>query len=240
MKKGSTTTLLNKSGGRALGAWQGASTAGTALAQWVDDNGADKNWTLVDLGNGYVQLRSTANTSEYATASTTSGGAVTLQNATSNGTQDWQLVPDFTTTASSSFQIVNVGSGKVLGVYQASTTDGSAAVQWTANGSADQSWQFSTLANGNLSIVDRNSGKALGIYQASKASGAQAVQWTANTSTDQQWTLVQSGTSWQIRNVNSGLVLSVQGATADGANVIQTAASSGSDQLWRLVQVSNQ
>lgn len=240
VKKGSTTTLLNKSGGRALGAWQGASTAGTALAQWVDDNGVDKNWTLVDLGNGYVRLRSTANTAEYATASTTSGGAVTLQDATSNGTQDWQVVPDFTTTANSSFQVVNVGSGKVLGVLGGSTADGANAVQWTANGSADQSWRFATLANGNLSIVDRNSGKSLGIYQASTATGAQAVQWTANTSADQQWTLVQNGPSWQIKNVNSGLVLSVQGSTTDGAKVVQTTAGSGSDQLWRLVQVSDQ
>jgi hypothetical protein len=240
MKKGSTTTLLNKSGGRALGAWQGASSAGTSLAQWVDDNGADKNWTLVDLGNGYVQLRSTANPSEYATASTSSGGAVTLQNASSNGTQDWQLVPDFTTTANSSFQIVNVASGKVLGVNAASTADGAAAVQWTANGSPDQAWQFTTLTNGNLSIVDRNSGKSLGVHQASKTSGAQAVQWTTNTSPDQQWTLVQIGTSWQIKNVNSGLVLSVQGSTSDGTNIVQAAAGTGSDQLWRLVQVSNQ
>ncbi|WP_022906936.1 RICIN domain-containing protein [Curtobacterium sp. B18] len=107
-------------------------------------------------------------------------------------------------------------------------------------GSTDQSWQLSTLANGNLSIVDRNSGKSLGIYQASKAGGAQAVQWTANTSADQQWSMVQSGTSWQIKNVNSGLVLSVQGSTADGANVVQTAAGTGSDQRWRLVQLSNQ
>ena len=89
--KGSSVTLLNKSGGRALGIWQGSTAAGAKLAQWVDDGGTDKLWNLVSAGGGYYKLQSVKNTSLYATAAT-AGGAVDIEVASISSAQQWQLI----------------------------------------------------------------------------------------------------------------------------------------------------
>jgi hypothetical protein len=83
--------ILNKSGGRALEPWANGTTAGTRLSQWVDDK-ATSLWTLVSSGSGYYKLQLTTNTGMYATAAS-SGTYLTLQAATSDHSQDWQLVP---------------------------------------------------------------------------------------------------------------------------------------------------
>jgi hypothetical protein len=236
--RGTSTALLNKSGGRALGLWQGSATSGTGLTQWVDDGGTDKAWNMVASTNGYYKLQSSGNTSLYATAGS-SGSSVTLQTATTTGTQDWQVVPDLTTAANAYFEIVNVGSGKVLGILGGSTANGASAVQWTASGALDQQWKITIGTNGKETLTDRNSSKVLGINGASTASGAQAVQWTGTGSADQQWTLVQTGPYFSLQDVNSGLYLAIQGAsTANGANAIQATADGLADQQWQLVQVA--
>jgi hypothetical protein len=89
--KGSSVTLLNKGGGRAAGIWQGSTSAGAKLTQWVDDNGTDKLWNLVAASGGYYKLQSVKNTALYATA-TTAGGAVDVEAATTSNAQQWQLV----------------------------------------------------------------------------------------------------------------------------------------------------
>lgn len=244
-RKGSAVTLLNKAGGRAVGIWQGNASAGTDLAQWVDDGGADKLWNLVPTSDGYYQLRSSANTSLYATGAT-AGAAVDLETAVDVNTnpagahaQQWQLVMDFGTTSGASFEVVNRNSGKVLGVYGAGTSDGAAIVQWTYTGSTDQLWNVSLNSGGKAVITDDNSAKVVGVHQASTSQGAQAVQWTGTGAADQQWIFAASGPYYTIQNVNSGLYLGVSGgSTANGADVVQWAGNGSLDQQWQLVQVS--
>jgi hypothetical protein len=96
---GSTVTLLNQAGGRAVSIWTGNATAGQRVAQWVDDGGADKDWTLVPTTNGYYRVQSAANSSLYLTGET-AYGPITVEsainastNATLDDSQEWQLVP---------------------------------------------------------------------------------------------------------------------------------------------------
>ena len=237
-RKGTSVTLLNKGGGRAVGIWQGNASAGAKLTQWVDDGGSDKLWNLVQTSDGYYQLQSTANTSLYATAAT-AGGAVDLENATGTAPQQWQLVIDFTTTSGAYFKVVNRNSSKTLGVYGASTSNGASIVQWTYTGSTDQLWNVALNSNGNTVITNNASAKVVGVYQGSTSQGAQAVQWTNTGATDQQWTFTPSGPYYTVQNVNSSLYLGVSGAsTANGANVVQWAGNGSLDQQWQLVQVS--
>jgi hypothetical protein len=66
------------------------------------------------------------------------------------------------------------------------------------------------------------------------------VQWVQNASTDQQWQLVTVGSYDELVNRNSGLALTVSGAsTGDGAQVVQQAYTGATSQLWTLVQVSS-
>ena len=244
-RKGTSVTLLNKGGGRAVGIWQGNASAGTKLTQWVDDGGSDKLWNLAQTSDGYYRLQSTANTSLYATAAT-ANGAVDLQSAIDVNTdpngayaQQWQLVIDFSTTAGAYFKVVNHNSGKVLGVSGASTSDGASIVQWPYTGSTDQLWKVSLNSSGNAVITNNGSAKVAGVYQGSTSPGARAVQWTNTGAADQQWTFVAGGPYYTIRNVNSSLYLGVLGgSTADGAGVVQWTGNGSLDQEWQLVQVS--
>jgi len=237
-RKGTSVTLLNKGGGRAVGIWQGNANAGAQLTQWVDDSGSDKLWNLVQTSEGYYKLQSTANTSLYATAAT-AGGAVDLQTATDAYAQQWQTVIDFGTTAGAGFKVVNRNSGKVAGVSGASTANGASIVQWTDSSSTDQRWSVSRNANGNAVITNGASAKVVGVYQGSTSQGARAVQWTNTGAADQQWAFTASGPYYTIQNVNSSLYLGVSGgSTTNGANVVQWAGTGSLDQQWQLVQVS--
>lgn len=85
-------TLLNKSGGRAAGIWTGNATVGQRIGQWVDQGSAGL-WNIVPTDNGYVKLQAAANTNVYLTGAT-AGAAVTLQTASTDGGQEWQLVQE--------------------------------------------------------------------------------------------------------------------------------------------------
>ncbi|MFF3379700.1 RICIN domain-containing protein [Streptomyces sp. NPDC002680] len=84
------TTLLNKSGGRAAAIWTGNATVGQRIGQWVD-NSATGSWNLIKTDDGFYKLQSVKNTNLYLTGAT-AGTPLTLQNATTDGSQDWELV----------------------------------------------------------------------------------------------------------------------------------------------------
>ncbi|MFD7608325.1 RICIN domain-containing protein [Streptomyces mirabilis] len=83
-------TLLNKSGGRAAAVWTGSATAGQRIGQWVD-NSATGSWNLVKTTDGFYKLQSVRNTNLYLTGPS-DGAPLTLQNALTDGSQDWELV----------------------------------------------------------------------------------------------------------------------------------------------------
>lgn len=83
-------TLLNKSGGRAAAVWTGHATAGQKIGQWVDDS-TTGSWNLVRTADGFYRLQAVRNTSLYLTGAS-AGAQLTLQNALTDGSQDWTLV----------------------------------------------------------------------------------------------------------------------------------------------------
>ncbi|MDX3667363.1 RICIN domain-containing protein [Streptomyces europaeiscabiei] len=89
-KSGGGVTLLNKSGGRAAAIWTGNATAGQRIGQWVDDS-TTGTWTVVRSTNGHVKLQSVKNKDLYLTGAS-ADAPLTLQNATTDGSQDWKLV----------------------------------------------------------------------------------------------------------------------------------------------------
>lgn len=89
--------LLNRSGGRALGLYNGNAGAGGQLTQWVDDNGSDKLWIMETTEDGYYRLKSGKAAGEgrtlYANGGT-EGGNVTLTAQAYDGSDEWMLVRD--------------------------------------------------------------------------------------------------------------------------------------------------
>ncbi|HZP53847.1 RICIN domain-containing protein, partial [Actinocrinis sp.] len=88
-KADGNVTLLNKSGGRAAEIWTGNPTAGQQIGQWVDNTSAGL-WKLIKLPDGNVEFQSAGNPSLYLTGASTDAH-LTLQTATADGSQEWQL-----------------------------------------------------------------------------------------------------------------------------------------------------
>jgi hypothetical protein len=91
-KQGGAVTLLNKSGGRAAAIWTGNATVGQRIGQWVDDL-AGGSWNLVQIDNGYYRFQAAKNPNVYLTGES-AGAPLTLQNAATDGSQDWQLTSE--------------------------------------------------------------------------------------------------------------------------------------------------
>jgi len=138
--------------------------------------------------------------------------------------------------ATGTYRIQNLNSGLVLGVANASTSQGANIVQWNSNGSSDQKWTLAPAGNGAYNIIDVKSGMAIGVASASLDAGTTLIQWPLNGSTDQQWRFRQIGLNFVITDVKSGLHLDIQGgSTALGAQAFQWPANSSFSQQWALL-----
>jgi hypothetical protein len=232
-------TIINAKSAKVAGINGGSSANGANAVIWDGNSSNDQQWTLQASGSYYkIVNRNSGKVLGIDGGSTADGANVLQWTDTGSTDQLWQLVPDDGQITVDSYRMVNVNSGKVLGINGGSTSNGANAVQWTSgNISYDQNWFIVTTADGYKKFVDANSRKNLGILAGSTASGAQAVQWSDNSSNDQQWTLEASGSNYVIKNRNSGKYLTVtQGSTTDGANIIQSDYTGSAEQQWQLVK----
>jgi hypothetical protein len=213
-KANGTVSLLNRAGGRALGIWQDSTNAGAQLAQWNDDNRADKLWRLVDTGDGHVRLQSTANGSLYATAGAR-GSTVTTQTARTDGSQDWRLVLQ---DAPASFQ--NAAAGRCLDAPNG--TIGAQLQLWDCVGNANQ--VITPTSAGELRIA----GRCVGADADRIAAGSRVILWTCNGAASQKWDVRPDGS---IASRSGNVVLQANG-TANGAQVTLAVPTSLANQQW--------
>ena len=137
-------------------------------------------------------------------------------------------------------QIVNKNSNLDLGIDGASTTDGGAVVQQTADATANQQWRLIDAGNGQYKLQNVNSGLLLGIAGGSGSPGATAVQWDDNGNSDHLWQVIDAGSGYvKLVNVRSGLPLDVSGAsTNSGAVTLQNTDNGADSELWQLAPIS--
>ncbi|MGW6932947.1 beta-L-arabinofuranosidase domain-containing protein [Lentzea sp. NPDC054927] len=135
-----------------------------------------------------------------------------------------------------SYRLVNAGTGMVLGVQNMSTSDGGLAVQWHDSGTADHNWQLITDGS-DVRLRNVHSGKVLGVENMSTADNARVLQWSDNGTADHRWTLIANGDgTHKVRNANSGKLLGIlNGSTSAGAQVVQDSDNGSADNRWRLV-----
>lgn len=226
VSKGSTVTFLNKSGGRAIGIWGGQGVAGRQLAQWVDDGGADKVWTLEPTSDGYQRIRSTLNSSLYVTGAQT-GGAVTVESALAAGTdgtgddaQEWRIVT--TPAPASTFSLRGTASNRCLDVPNGAT--GVQVQIWDCVGNANQT--ITATAAGELRV----SGKCLAADADGVVNATRVILWDCNGKNSQKWNVRLDGS---IASRASGLVLDVTAwGTANGTKVQLWTPNAGANQQW--------
>lgn len=89
------------------------------------------------------------------------------------------------------YHIRNVGSGYLLDVSGASSSDGANVIQWPSNDGWNQQWEIiATGENDPVKIKNRGSGKLLDVSGQSTSDGAQAIQWYDNGGHNQHWYLL--------------------------------------------------
>ncbi|WP_254764299.1 RICIN domain-containing protein [Natrinema marinum] len=136
------------------------------------------------------------------------------------------------------YEIVNVHSGQLLEVANASTADGANVQQWPANGHPTQQWYVEDLGNGEYHIQNENSGKLLEVAFAETTDGANVRQYAPTGSACQRWGIVDDGGQYALEAVHSGKVADVENwSTESGANVMQWPDTGGANQRWTFESV---
>jgi hypothetical protein len=144
--------------------------------------------------------------------------------------------------ANATRHLTSAGSGLLMDVSGASTADGAAVIQWSANGGTNQQWTLHQAAGNVYTLTGAASGKCLDVPDQSTAQGAGLDIRTCNGSAGQAWALEATGSytssgnnSYVLVNLNSGLVADVTGASAStGARIEQWPATGGTNQTWTL------
>ena len=118
------------------------SANGTATHQWPG-NGSEAQWWIRTLVPGGYELfsRATGKCVGVAGGSTAQGAYVVEWDCNGSTDQRWSWRSTGATVGGwPVYHLVNVKSGRCLGISGGSTAQGALAVQWTCNGNPDQSW----------------------------------------------------------------------------------------------------
>lgn len=131
--------LVNRKSGKVLDVYQANLQDGGSIVQWADNGGANQQWHVTDVGNGYkTMVNKNSGRALSINGTSTTDGAVAVQWVeNSKNDQKWTLVP-----VGSYYKIQNLNSGKLLCVLGGATEDGGQVVQWSDTGSLDQQWQL--------------------------------------------------------------------------------------------------
>lgn len=199
--------LLNESGGRAAEIWGGAATAGAGIGQWVD-NTSTGLWNMVALSDGDYEFQSTGNTSLYLTGAS-AGAALTLQTATSNGSQEWQLVAaNSAGIAGSARTLTNANTSTCLDDYQWNKASGASVDLWPCNGAAVQQFNIASVGDGQYTLTNANSGTCVDDYNFGTANGSTVDLWPCTGAANQNWSFIPiGGSNYELVNQSSGLCL---------------------------------
>ncbi len=228
-------TLLNQSGGRAAEIWGNNAVAGAQIGSWVDNTGTAL-WTMVQLSDGNVQFRSTGNTSLYLTGAS-AGANLTLQTATGNGSQEWQLqAVSGGTVAGTARGLTNVNTGTCLDDYQGNTANGASVDLWSCTGSTLQQFTVTGVGNGQYTLKNVNSGTCLDDYQSGTANGTAADLWACNGGANQNWSFIPvNGGNYEIVSQATGLCLDdPQFTKTNGVLVDLWTCNGGTNQQWHF------
>lgn len=134
-------------------------------------------------------------------------------------------------------KIVNVSTGKVLGVVDDSEDAGARAT--LAKDEANQARQWKIEKDGqHLKVVNRKTGKVLDVNENSKDEGAEIIQWDDKTedNDNQRWSWDGTGDERRLKSKNSGMVLDVN---SDGRVIQKKADEKAKGQVWKVVDVKD-
>ena len=175
-------------------------------------------------------------------SSTANGAKIQLFDRTTNdnSAQKWQLVRD----AEGFYELRGVGSGKLLDVSGAQTTDGTPIVLYQDTGSCAQKWAILMNADGSYTLLSQCSARALDVANAAAFNGAKIQIWTrwGENNLAQKWRLnkldaAELNDGVYILRASGDMVLDVDGAKTTNGAKVQTYVKWGENNLaqqWQL------
>ncbi len=140
-------------------------------------------------------------------------------------------------TFSGHYQLLAKHSGKAIDISDASTVNGTDAIQYTKGTGSNQQFSIQSVGSGYYKIVARHSGKVLAV-----TSSTSYVEQHAYSGADmQQWKVEPIGDGYyKITNKSTGKSLDVASAsTLDKARIQQWSYWGGENQKWKLQSVSS-
>jgi hypothetical protein len=134
------------------------------------------------------------------------------------------------------FKLLQVDSGKVLGVADNSEEAGARTVVAKEDEkNLAQQWKLEKDGT-HYKLINRKTGKVLDVNEQSTDEDAAIIQWDdkAEENDNQRWTWLGDGTERRLKSKSSGLVLDVDG---EGRVVQKKADEKAKRQLWKLIEV---
>jgi hypothetical protein len=134
------------------------------------------------------------------------------------------------TNASTTFNIYNF-DGMCLGI--SGGNDDAPAVQWTCNGTPNQTWHWGSFNSAGFGQLVNGDGQCLGVQGISKGKGVWIYGWTCNGHPDQYWYVSLIDGYDVFTDYNSRLVLGIAGGSTEiGAHVVQWPFTRAVNQYW--------
>ena len=128
--------IFNKSSYKAIDLPNSSVADGTPVEQWDYWGGANQQWLVISIGNGYYEIQNKQSQKALEVASLTNGAVIQQGAYLGADNQQWLIVP----LGNGYYKIVNKSSGKVLDVPAFSTDNGTKLDQWDDNGGPNQAW----------------------------------------------------------------------------------------------------
>lgn len=132
------TDIVNQASGKCVDVVSASTADAAEIVQYTCGGGANQQWALRDLGNGYHNLvvQHSGKCLDVNNAATADGAAIIQYTCGSSTNQQWQL----RSVSGGYTEIVARHSGKCLDVPAASTANSTRLKQYTCNGGANQRW----------------------------------------------------------------------------------------------------
>ncbi|MBC9730383.1 RICIN domain-containing protein [Streptomyces sp. TRM68367] len=138
---GDAVTLAARHSGKCADVASSSTANGATLQQWSCHDGTNQQWTLRDLGNGYMQLvaQHSGKCLDVASSSTANGATLQQWSCHDGTNQQWQLRD----AGDGYVSLVARHSGKCVDVSSRSSADGARLLQWSCHGGTNQQWRRS-------------------------------------------------------------------------------------------------
>jgi len=159
--------------------------------------------------------------------------------------EEWidQLDPNINTTGIQPgiYQVTNIGSGKVMDVFNSSIESLADIVQSDLSSATSQQFMFESADTGFFTIKAEHSNNYLDVEGDGQSSGTNVLQYPFHGDVNQQWAVEYLGNDeYAIKSKSNGLYLGVENSSSQNGASIKTYLNDGSDFMkWRFTSLGS-